>query len=252
MRNFFLLLILCSFLTSHSQTESNLIRKTPLATENFVGCDYDFNYYYFSNAILSKQTETEIITYSNFLYGNITSVDITNPLKIVVFYQEFNVVILLDSQLNETDIIQLPYDISFATKGTANHLWLYTTNSQTIENYNFKTNTIASKSQPLKNTEVLNMKSTENYVYLMTKTVIKTFDYMGNFIKEEPHEKTKDFQYSNRILYTLSNDTIYKSEDINSPIVFPTISKIEKFYTLNNHFFIFDGSQLYLFSTEKK
>ena len=252
MKNFFLILFISLTGITHSQSKSHLIKKTILDTDNFVGCDYDFNYYFFSNAILSKQTQKELLSYSNFLYGNITSVDITNPLKIVVFYQEFNIVILLDSQLNETDIVQLPYDISFATKGTANHLWLYTTNTQTIENYNFKTNTIASKSQPLKNTEVRNMKSTENYVFLMTSTSIKTFDYMGNFINEDIYEGIDDFQYNNRVLYTLSKDTIYKIKEDITPVLFPQIPNIEKFYTLNNHFFIFDGSQLYLFSTEKK
>ena len=106
----------------------------------------------------------KVLNYSNFLYGNISSVDITNPLKIVVFYKDFNIVVLLDSQLNETDVIQLPYDVSFAAKGTANHLWLFVTNTQIIENYNFKTKTTLSRSQTLKNTKVLNMKSTENHV----------------------------------------------------------------------------------------
>jgi len=234
------------------QIKSNLVKKNSLSADQFVGCDYDFNYYYYSNTIISKQTKDNLITYSNFLYGNISSVDITNPLKIVVFYQEFNVVILLDSQLNETDIIQLPYDVSFATKGTANHLWLFTTNTKIIENFNFKTQTVVARSQPLKNATVVNMKSTENYVFIQTTEGIRTYDYLGNFIKIYNNGKLQDFQYSNRILYTLQNDTIYRNKKNIETITFPEPSNIEKFYTLNNHFFIFDGSELYLFSTDKK
>lgn len=234
------------------QIESNLVKKNSLNADQFVGCDYDFNYYYYSSTIISKQTKDDLLTYSNFLYGNISSVDITNPLKVVVFYQEFNVVILLDSQLNETDIIQLPYDVSYATKGTANHLWLFTTNTKIIENFNFKTQTVVARSQPLKNATVVNMKSTENNVFIQTTEGIRTYDYLGNFIKNYDNIKLQDFQYSNRILYTLQNDTIYRNKKNIETITFPEPSNIEKFYILNNHFFIFDGSELYLFSTDKK
>lgn len=252
MRNPIAILFFLCFFISNSQTSIYLEKTISIDAESFVGCDYDLNYYYFTNTILSKKTPHKVLNYSNFLYGNISSVDITNPLKIVVFYNDFNVVTILDSQFNETDIIQLPYDISFATKGTTNNLWLFTTNTQSIENYNFKTNRIVSKSQPLKNTTVLGMKSTENYVYLHTSTGIQTFDYLGNFIKENKNKAIENFQYNNRSLYTLSKDTIYQTKDTILPINFPKLSNVENFFALNNHFYIFDGSQLYLFSTEKK
>lgn len=252
MRNFFLFFFISIFKLSYSQVETKLIDKTSIVTDNFIGCDYNFDYYYFTKTILTKHTGTQDLNYSNFLYGNITSVDITNPLKIVVFYREFNVVILLDSQLNEIDILQLPYDITYVSKGAADHIWLFTTNTKTIENFNFKNNTITAKSQPLKNTVVINMKSTENYVFLHTVKGIQTYDYMGNFISEKTKTSIEDFQYHNRELYTLSRDTIINTNQDASTITFPELSNIKKFYTLNNHFFIFDGTELYHFSTDKK
>lgn len=251
MTKFLSLIFLFLSFICNAQTSLHFEKKISIETENFVGCDYNFNSYYFSNTILKKKTKKETLNYSNFLYGNITSVDITNPLKIVVFYKEFNVVILLDSQLNETDIVQIPYDISFATKGTANHLWLFTTNTRIIENYNFKTNTVTSRSQPIKNIEVLNMKSTENYVYLQTPTGFQTFDYLGNFISEESYAFIEGFQFSNRTLYTLSKDTITEHSNPSEKFVFPLVSNIKNFYTLNNHFFIFDNHHLYFFSKKK-
>lgn len=252
MRLFLAFLFFFYFYCGHSQSVALLKKTDFLETDNFVGCDYDFNTYYFSNTVLSKKTEQEIFNYSNFLYGNISSVDISNPLKTVVFYRDFNRVILLDSQLNETDIIQLPYDISFATKGAANHIWLFTRDMKTIENYNFKTKTVVSKSLPLKKAVVLNMKSTENYVYLHTKTGIQTYDYLGNYIKEYKNKNIESFQYNNRILYTASKDTIYKVKDSIIPIKLTKQLKIENFHIINNHFFIFDGKQLFLFTTEKE
>jgi hypothetical protein len=251
MKKFLIIFFFLGYLICNSQTKGILKKTISLNNNTFVGCDYNFNYYYFNKTILYKNINEKTINYSNFLYGEIYSVDITNPLKIVVFYKDFNIVVLLDSQLNERDVIQLPYDVSFATRGTANHLWLFTTNTRIIENYNFKTNLVVSASQPLKNVNVLNMKSTANYVYLHTDRGIQTFDYLGNFIRAYKSKQLEDFQFSNRVLYTLSKDTIYQVKETHKAFFTPPISNIKKFYTLNNHFFIFDESQLYFFSTEK-
>lgn len=241
--------ILCLFISiGNAQVDVSLIKKISIDTENFVGCDYDFNFYYFTNTILSKKTSETTLNYSNFLYGNIFSVDITNPLKIIVFYKNFNVVVVLDSQLNETDVIQLPNDISFATKGSANHLWLFRTNSKVIENYNFKNQLVVSRSQPLKESTILNMKSTENYVYLQTESGIKTYDYLGNFIPKQSNEALDDFQYSNRVLYTLSEDTLYQIKNKITKIKIPGASNLKKFFVLNNHILIFKNSELSIYS----
>jgi hypothetical protein len=252
MKDYLTLLVISFFFVTHAQKESKLIQQTELQADVFVGCDYDMNYYYFSKTVLSKKTKKNELNYTNFLFGNITSVDISNPLKIVVFYEDFNVIILLDSQLNELDILQLPYDISHVTKGIENHIWLYTRNTQTIESYNYKTKTIVSKSQPLKNTNVLAMKSTSNYVYLLTPGYIKTYDYLGSFIHETKAMNVIDFQYNNRVLYTQSKNTIHKIKDSKETYILPQAIKIKNFFTINHHLYIFDGSQLYLFSTEKK
>lgn len=250
MRKFLFFIYFLSNLVCYSQTKGLLKKTIALDNATFVGCDFNLDYYYFNSTILYKKNDKKTLNYSNYLYGEISSVDISNPLKIVVFYSDFNTVVLLDSQLNETDIIQLPYDVSFVTKGAANNLWLFTRNTQIIENYNFKTNTVLSSSQALKNIEVLNMKSTENYVYIHSNTGIQTFDYLGNFINNYKNKEIKDFQYSNRVLYTLSKDTIYQIKEESMPFLTPSISNIEKFYTLNNHFFIFGNSELYIISTE--
>src|SRR5688572_3667151 len=38
--------------------------------------------------------------YSNLRYGNITSLDVSNPLKILLYYRDFQQIIFLDNQLS--------------------------------------------------------------------------------------------------------------------------------------------------------
>lgn len=48
-----------------------------------------------------KKNNTQLWQYKNLSLGKITKIDLQNPLKIVLFYEGFNSVILLDNQLNE-------------------------------------------------------------------------------------------------------------------------------------------------------
>lgn len=236
----------------HGQIENNLVKKSTLNTDQFVGCDYNMDLYYFTGTVFTKKTKERELNYSNFLYGDITSIDITNPLKIVVFYRDFNVVVILDSQLNELEVVQIPYDILFASKGAANHIWLFTTNTQTIENYNFKTKTVASKSQPLKNIRAKKLRSTENYAYLQTENGILVFDYLSNYIETKEATNLVDFQISNRKLFTATKDSIFKLSSEKEFIMAPDLESFDNFYMNNKYIYIYQESQLYLFSTEKK
>jgi hypothetical protein len=58
-------------------------------------------YYTVKNNIFSKIGTRETFVYQNFSLGKITKVDLQNPLKIVLFYENFNTVVTLDNQLNE-------------------------------------------------------------------------------------------------------------------------------------------------------
>jgi len=236
---------------SIAQSSSSLASTKGLSTEHFVGCDSQLSLFHFDKTILTKITGDTTVNYSNFEFGNITSVDISNPLKIVVFYRDFNQVVLLDNQLNETERIHFEYDIRFVSRGTANNLWLFATNTRRIENYNYKTNTVLASSQPLQNVTIQRMKSTANYVYLQSETGIHSFDYLGNFISHYKHKNIDDFQYKNRVLYTLSNNKIFKVSETETLIDIPIVSKIKNFYTINNDFFIFDSSQLFHFTVNE-
>ena len=52
-----------------------------------------------------KTKDHQSLEYKNISLGKITKVDLQNPLKIVLFYENFNTAVLLDNQLNETQKI---------------------------------------------------------------------------------------------------------------------------------------------------
>ncbi len=88
------------FAQSNSKT-AELIDKTSINADIFIGYDkFDFLYFIKDNALF-KVKNGKSVTYKNLALGQISKVDLLNPLKIIVFYERFNTVVTLDNQLNE-------------------------------------------------------------------------------------------------------------------------------------------------------
>lgn len=113
-----------------------------LTADTFLGYDSLGAYYYVSNNILTKETGKQTWQYKNPVLGKLKHVDLQNPLKLVLFFQDFNTVILLDNQLNETQKINLseeknpilPLGIGLAS---GNRLWIYNSLSQKVGLYDY-------------------------------------------------------------------------------------------------------------------
>lgn len=127
------------------------------------------NLYYVTNNVFYKKGTEKTISYNTISLGNLTHVDLYNPLQIVLFYKDFNTVILVDSQLNETHKIEgntLDEIINFDCIGLAiqNQLWFYDYLNQKIGLYNFNTNTYKYLSTPLTH-KIVDYATDYNYFY---------------------------------------------------------------------------------------
>lgn len=154
----FVLLFQLSFVLGQEQkwiaTKTDTIH---FQADNFIGYDSFGSYYYVKNNVLIKKTNSKIWQYKNLALGKISKVDIQNPLNIVLFYENFNTVILLDNQLNETQKINLSENttpILATATGIAfgNHLWIYNSLSQQIGLFDFLKSDYRAITTPFKET----------------------------------------------------------------------------------------------------
>jgi hypothetical protein len=111
----------------------------------FLGFDQFGFKYFITNEVLHKIKDNETFEYKNPSLGKITKVDLQNPLKIVLFYESFNSVILLDNQLNEVQRIQFslnsaPLVITASGIASQNQLWVYDSLNQQIGLYDYLNN----------------------------------------------------------------------------------------------------------------
>ena len=167
MKLLFNILFLCIFLMSFSQED---IQKNDTIKVDFIGASY---HTIDTTTFIRKKGSVENI-YRNYALGNITSFDVLNPFEIVLFYRDFNTIVLLDNFLNEIQIIPFSENILFANKSIANKLWIYNSDRQILQLFDYKSNKETLSSQPFTNFEPIKMKSDFNTVKLIgeQKTLI--------------------------------------------------------------------------------
>jgi hypothetical protein len=121
---------------------ASLVSSQSISGSTFVGIDVLSNLYYIENNVFFKKNNGQLWQYKNLSLGKISKIDLQNPLKIVLFYEDFNSVILLDNQLNEIQKINFSTEnssIIAAAIGIAsqNRLWVFDTLSQKLGLYNY-------------------------------------------------------------------------------------------------------------------
>jgi len=171
-----LFFIVTSAISQEKNLEVQLLDSLTLKANTFWGKD-KFGYYYYSEGSnFIKSNEQERWEFKNPNLGKIFKVDITNPLRILLFYDVYNKAIILDNQLNETLSVNFstfsePIFISAIGSAAQNRLWLFNANNQQIGLYDIKSNRI-------------------NYLTVPGKENIKSYDsdlnyfYWLNFLNE--------------------------------------------------------------------
>ena len=106
------------------QVES--ISKTPLKADEFIGIDAFENIYFTTNMELHKAGLEGDFVFNDLQLGPITSVDIINPLNVVLFYEDTNTVVLLDNKLySQYKTVGLALFINYLNSYSLAHLSLY-------------------------------------------------------------------------------------------------------------------------------
>jgi hypothetical protein len=244
----FLFLLAVNYFST-AQNSYQLLRKYAIEKEHFIGFDTQGNQFTVDNNELFKTNTNTEKTYTNYSFGKMHTVDISNPLKIVVCYKDFNNIVILDKQLNEREVLQIDYDIDFASNGSSDNLWLITSNFQHIQNFNFKTKKVISSSPPITIKNIEKVKSTANTIYLQNKDGIFTYDYLGNLLHSLYISDVDDFKYFKNTLFIAIQNKIYKVGADKKIKHILTHSNIINFEVINGDFYIFDGEELSQYSS---
>ena len=160
--------------------------------------------------------------YSNLKLGSISSVDVTNPLKILLYYRNFQQIIFLDNQLSvNSNIVALDRvgleQTDLVCAGSNNSFWVYNKQNNELVRFNENSEKIAATGnlKQILQTELYPnyMLEHNNYLYLnCPETGIYVFDIFGAFSKIISIKDLKQFQVNENLIY-YHKDTAFCSYD---------------------------------------
>jgi len=155
--------------------------------------------------------------YSDNILGDITSIDITNPLQILVFYSNQSRIVFLDNTLSvqKQGISALQISDGYITQACNSNnggFWVY--NAATLElQKRDKTSGLNSSSNNLSLVVGEQIKPTlliekNNIIQVLTDSSLYLFDNKVNYIKKYPLKGARFLTYSNNILMTSQKNEI--------------------------------------------
>jgi len=156
---------------------------------------------------LNEKFEKEFI-YNNPTVGNITYLNVFNPLNVLVYFEDYNQYVFLDNKLNPNLNEFVPanagyYDVQLAATFDNNNLWFYDQVSDKIYKWSLTQNKVESAS--LQINPLSGNVERPNYLYATLKNVylnipdigILVFDNFGSYQRTIPIAGLKSFFLSN-------------------------------------------------------
>ncbi len=240
-------------LLAQNAINTNLIATKPLTKEALIHVDKFGAKYTLNGGTLKKYFDGSSLNYNNFQLGNISQIDIFNPLKIPLFYSQFNTLIILDNRLAEifkVDFNNLPpyRSITLVSSCIDNTVWIYNQNTQQLELFDYKTNKSRLTTIPLQG-QALDIDSNYNDCWLLTQDYIYQFHYTGSIVNKTKNDGFDTLCQSMGNIFLKKGNRLFaikKNEDEIRPITLPDLS-IKQFFVIEETLYIYQEDTLKIY-----
>ena len=257
------LLFLFFALTIHQDYKS--IKNVPVKANIFL-TDVMGNCYVIDRQEITKYDSfgRKIVSYSNGALGNITYVDVSNPLRILLLYKNFNQIILLDNSFAE---ITQPFFldnagidmIDVACTSNFGGIWVYNSTDMELQRYNTGMNLEQSGTNLA---DLVDGNKTPNFViekndniYLnFPETGIFVFDNLGVYYKTIPIKGLKRFDVNGSFIRYFKNNKIHNYNHIllrETQIDLPDTTDVVDASLVNNNLYIYKKDWVSFYRVKK-
>lgn len=227
------------------------LKTSDLNVDSVVGVDNFGTIFYTKKSTIYKKTKDTAISYNNLQLGKLTSANSFNPLKINLFYQELNTIIILDNRLAEIfrvdfNAINNYKNVSHVSTGYDNTIWIFNQDEQLLEVFDYKT--LSTKAKTLKpiDSPVLDLKSNYNYAYLLTEEALLVYNYFGSLLKKIKNDGFTALAENNEAVYLKKGNTLFfLAQDSEKMIPVETDNiLIPQFFVTNETLYIYNFGAL--------
>lgn len=172
-----------------------------------------------TNDIIKYSRAGKKLATANFkVLGNISSIDVTNPFEIYVFYRDQNKIVFLDNLLNsrgEVDMEDIGVSqIACMGRSSDNQIWLFDMADLKLKKYSkdlklviesasFSTFSIGSDINPVM------IRDINSAVFILDQNMVLEFDIFANFSRIKLIDTIQSFQYINDKIVFLKHNRIH-------------------------------------------
>ena len=235
--------------------------KIPLQADTYIGSDAYKNHYFIHEMAFYKKGPDGSFVFKDFSLGPIEKVDLINPLKIMLFYQQTNTVVFVDNRLNEVERINFNTLSAFTNIGAAgnagnNRVWLFNLDNQQLELYDYRLERKLQASLPIAGTLVA-MASNFNYCYLLFEDTLLTYNVYGSFLSEIEVKNGTSITENDEDVWLVKENIIFRLAEpgLHSPekpselkkINIPEIT-VKQLHLTQDLLYIYDGKTLHIFT----
>ncbi|TBN14587.1 hypothetical protein [Hyunsoonleella pacifica] len=241
-------------LGAQQSIEITAVNALKFKADNVIGID-NFGTIFYNNAnTIYKKNKDTTISYNNLQLGKLTTTNSFNPLKINLFYQELNTVIVLDNRLAE--IFRVDFNdinnyknVSHVSTGYDNTIWIFNQDTQLLEIFDYKTNT--TKAQTLKpiDSPILDLKSNYNYAYLLTEDELLVYNYFGSLVRKIKNKGYTSLEENNEAVFLKKDNALYYLKTDSNTILSVKTDNIliPQFFVTNETLYIYNFETLHEF-----
>ena len=200
------------------QPEYKLIKKIRTGAE-FISTDSFGQLYIYANNSLSKYDKNGKILsiFSDQSNGRISSIDVSDPYILLLFYQDLNRIVFLDDKLapigSPFDLDNLNFfNVSTVCKSKNFAVWIYDRFDNRLIQYGFNLKRILQelKLDPLNiEHEVVFMLESGRHLYLNTGKQLILFDQYGTYVRRFRSENLSDTWRIKKTSQVRNNHVIY-------------------------------------------
>ncbi|MDC1492792.1 hypothetical protein N8383_00700 [Flavobacteriaceae bacterium] len=255
-----IIIYLTSFfaLANENKLTLKLISKTATSNKNIIGIDNFNNIYSLKKNELTKSSDDKNYYYRNNIYSSITSIDVKNSLKIKLFYEDFNTLVVLDSKLSEIskinfNIVNPDKIISKFSTSNDNNIWVYNELNSKIELYNYVNNKFKVVNSEISG-EVISLVSNYKFCWVLTDSHIFKFNYFGSLISKNAVNNIEQIEnFNDMLIFKRDNDLFYYDQDMSTENKLNLENLLIKdFFVINQSLYIYDSEHFIKYQIQKK
>lgn len=250
----YILLIISLTLSFYVSAQTySLFEKQELQASQFWGVDSFGASYHTQHSVVHK-TADQTYTYTNKAFGIPDFIDLSNPMRILVFYKAAQQALILDNKLNPIQVIDFN---SFDTIGFVTHvgtssgqgLWFFDESQHEVYLYYPNNKDLISQLHTQIRSKLINFIGAYNHAFVQTEDEIQLYAHNGSFIHS--HKLEADLYLASKgILLHSDNDLYYWQSNTSElqKLDFEISGKnIKNLFYIQEKLYLFDGKFLHTY-----